>query len=419
MKAWEAYLKRLCQTFGEEPIKRWLYSLKVLRFDARNLYLEANDSFQIMWFKEHIAKGLKKNFLTDSGHPIKVHITLKGHSPTPKPKPSSPLKITYDPESPDPKFTFDTFLEDTPSIAVQALKNLTFNPLFLYGPHGSGKTHLLSAFANLHPETFLVHAETFTEHVVKAMRNSDMDSFRKTYRSAKALIIDDIHLIKNRTATQEELFHTFNTLHTQGTQLIFSSPFPPSKLTNIEPRLISRFEWGLALPLDPPTKPLLAKILTHRLEDFPLDSECRQYLIETFNSPAAISEALEALMLRTHLENISTPLTLFQTQSLLKDLVAKQKAKAITPPEIIKAICDTFEIHADDLLGKSQTRACTQPRKIAMYLFRKILNMPYAKIGEHFARDHSTVMSSVRSIVKDEHALRETLTKLTFALSRN
>ncbi|MCP5509686.1 MAG: AAA family ATPase [Chlamydiales bacterium] len=420
MKAWEAYLNKLSLRLGPKIVSRWLTPLKTVRFDAGNLYLEAKDSFQAMWFKEHIEPLLKKEFISESGRPIKVHLSVKNETATKKVAPEPLLqKITYDSTPPNPKMTFDTFLADDLSMAVSILKSpeIQFNPIYLYGPPGCGKTHLLNAYALSMPGALFVHAETFTEHVVSAMRNSDMDAFRATYRGAKVLIIDDVHVISKRSSTQEELFHTFNALHTAGTQIVFSSYLAPGKLQKIEPRLISRFEWGITLPLEPPTPTMLAQILSKKSQDFPLDDQTQRFLLETFTSSKTLFEALDALMLRAHFEKITPPITLKRTEHMLSDLLLKQKRKALTPPAILKAVAENFDISTDDLLGKSQTRECSVPRKIAMYFFRQKLKMPYSKIGEHFSRDHSTVMTSCRDIMQNHPELTETLKGLESLLT--
>ncbi len=404
MKAWEAYLKRLSSRLGPEIVTRWLTPLKIIRFDARNLYLEAGDSFQILWFKEHVGPHLKKEFLSSSGKPIQVHISVKGPKPADKQQLATPLpKITYDPITPNPKMTFENFLSLKDCLTKTILENPEpgLNPIYLYGPAGSGKTHLLNAFTQQTPGAFFVHAQNFTDHVVTAMRTSDMDAFRARYRSVKALIIDDVHIITKRTATQEELFHTFNALHTAGTQIVLSSHLPPSQLQHIEPRLISRFEWGITLSLTEASPFMLKQILQTKAEDFPLCEQTQNFLLSTFHTPKSLFEALEALMLRSHLEKLTLPLSLTQVEHLLKDLLQSQKKRAITPPAILKAVAENFEISTDDLLGKSQTRECSLPRKIAMYFFRQKLKMPYSKIGEHFSRDHSTVMTSCRDIAEN------------------
>lgn len=404
MKAWTEFCHHLTKTLGSNACNQWLSAFKIVKFDARNLYLEARDAFAKMWFDEHVRPQTKQHLIANNGKPITVHLTVRGSlSKKAKAQPLEKPTIEYTPDLLPDHMTFEHFCGE--SVAKSLLSNFKpgeFNPIYIYGPPGSGKTHLLTAFAKTYPGSFLVHAETFTHHVVSAMRTSDMDTFRKTYRNIDALLIDDIHLLKKRTATQEEFFHTFNALHTAGIPIIISANGAPSSLQAIEERLISRFEWGIALPLETQTN--LKEILTARLgqSQLKLTEDGQDYLLTHFANTTSISKALEALLLRTHMQNITDPLSPLKCAQILEDLLRDEKRATLAPQTILKAVADHFEISTDDLLGRSQTKTISLPRKIAMTLFRQKLKMPYTKIGDHFSRDHSTVMSSIRSIENDK-----------------
>lgn len=397
MKAWDQFLTHLSNTLDASAVDRWLRPMRVLRFDAANLYLESTDPFQIQWFNDHVKPRLRSEFISDNGRPIKVHLNPKEKDST-SPKPVPRKEYVSDPLQ--PHMTFATYIHDKPSLPVEILKkDLSYNPIYFYGPSGCGKTHLLQAYAKEHPHCLYVHAETFTEHVVHAMRTHDIETFRSAYRSVSALLIDDIHVIKKRAATQEELFHTFNHLHANGCQLIFASFIPPNQLLDIEPRLISRFEWGITLPLDPP--PLYQLVQRH--SDLDMDQSAIDYLLKTFTNSEDLLQALDTLNLRVHLDGIALPLTETHLTIMLKELVQNQKKHLLTPQIIVEAVAKHFDIAAQDLLGKSQAREHSIPRKIAMYFLRTKLNLPYTKIGAHFNRDHSTVITSCRAIAKQPH----------------
>ncbi|MCP5492749.1 MAG: ATP-binding protein [Chlamydiales bacterium] len=417
MKAWNQFCESICEKFGKDSCQPWLNGCKVIRFDARNLYLELRDAFVRQWFEQHIRPLLKEQLFSESGHPIKVHISVKGsvakieNAPTPK------RTFEYLPDLTPSEMSFDTFISD--SITPKLLKELLvsraqFNPVFLYGPPGSGKTHLLSAFANAVKGAFYVRAQTFTEHVVNAMRTSDMDNFRKTYRNINALLIDDISVLKGRCATQEEFFHTFNALHTAGVQIIVSSRQLPQELEGIEKRLISRFEWGITLSIEPPSQMELSQILASKID---LNADATAYVIKHFDTSSKLSKAIEALLLRTHMQNITTPLTELKVAQLLSDLIAEQKKTMLAPQTIVKAVADHFEVRSEDLLSRSQSKECTLPRQIAMFFIRQKLKMPYTKIGEHFGRDHSTVMSSCKNIEKRKDTVARALKEIEIKLS--
>ena len=288
-----------------------------------------------------------------------------------------------------------------------------FNPIFIHGGSGSGKTHLLMAAAHAFRERGLqalyCRAETFTEHVVSAIRAAEMHQFREAYRNVDVLLVDDVQLFSRKKATQEELFHTFNTLHIAGKQIILAADCPPGQLESIEPRLVSRFEWGVALPLAAAKKAELGKILAAKLIalDLELDNRSRDFLLQTFpSSTKSLTRAIEALVLRMHLDpKIMKPgsgrvLTLPVVRPLLEDLAREEQEEVVTPESIVNAVAEHYGIRPEDILGKSQAQECTMPRKVAMYLCRSTLEMPFTKIGRTFSRDHSTVMSSVKQVKK-------------------
>lgn len=430
MQAWEEFLKLQEKELGLETVKIWLTPLKVVNFDACNLFLEAENAFQVHWFEEYMRKKVLRLLRNNNKKPIKVHLSVangakdaqkKKTKPKAAPAPPPPkLYIPY--ESLDPSCTFENYMPSEGNALTYRLlaaisafnveKNVFdkavkvdipgSNPLYIYGVTGSGKTHLLQAVTQGLRQQGLkavyVRAETFTDHVVSAIRASEMSAFRQSYRNVDALIIDDVHVFSRKSATQEELFHTFNTLHGDSKQIILSANVSPSELQLIEPRLVSRFEWGIVLPLQMHTKEDLKKILNKKAEAFHYDlhPKVTLFLLETFTSNSkALIRALEALMLRTH----SLPNVTVQTvKQHLGDLIAEEEKNKITPEKILTTVSSYFGIKKEDIVGKTQTREFVLPRQIAMHLCRTQLQLPFMKIGDLFGKDHSTVMSSVKSI---------------------
>ena len=405
MKAWEDFVTQLKQDFDPSAIDAWIKPLKIVRFDAANLYLEANDSFQINWFDEHIRPRLKGRFFNNNGRAVKVHLRLAGSAAKTKVKADeSTFEIRSD--CLDSDLTFTTFIPTTDNliaskllteVSTGALPEATFNPIFLFGPSGSGKTHLLMAAAHglfSSKRIFYIRAEAFTEHVVQAIRLGRMQEFRQAYRQIDVLIMDDIHIFSRKWATQEEFFHTFNTLHTMGKQIILSASCAPSQLKEIEPRLVSRFEWGIALELKKPG--CLREILQLKATKWGLSltAEVFEFLMQEI--PSRSIDALHALALRFDGVKIDR----FTAERILSDFQKEEREKKPTPELLIKGVAAHFGIKGEDLLGKSQTREFAYPRQIAMYACREKLKMPFQKIGELFQRDHSTVMSSVKQIQK-------------------
>jgi len=413
MKAWSNLLELLDHELGRSTVDKWIRTLKILKFDARNLHLDASDSFQINYFHEYVAPLLPKHFLTGSGKPIKVHFTIDG-------KPLKSKKETLNTETknftPDPLESHATFKEfilgEEENLAHKILTELIdstlemgcYNPIYLYGPKGSGKSHLLMATAHALEEQgkkcFFVRSETFTEHVIRAFRSTQLQEFRKTYRNIDVLLIDDVHLFSRKTATQEELFHTFNHLHTSGKQIIFSAHEPPRILEEIAERLISRFEWGITLPIAHPLIEEKTQILEQRANalSLPLDPLLKQFLTTHFKSLHSLIRSLEALALRFSSKTSTIDIEIAQT--LLKDLLDEESQQTLTPEKMLKIVANTFGIKIEDILGKAQSKEYAFPRQIAMYLCRKHLQMSFLKIGYFFSRDHSTVMTSVKRIKK-------------------
>jgi len=402
MKEWTLFLGLLEREFGQKTIDQWLRNLVVLRFDARNLYLEIQNPLQIAWFEEQIRPRLKNGFVNNNGIPIAVHLSSAPKKEFSKEQTLPPPFLIHA-DRMDPELTFEHFLNSPANtIAYQLLSEIdrpTFNPIYLYGPKNSGKTHLLTAAAlslqKKGKKVFFVRAETFTSHVVQAIRLGQMQQFRKVYRDIDALFIDGLDIFSKKAATQEEFFHTFNTLHTLGKPIVLTASTAPSKLTEIEPRLISRFEWGLSIPLEMGnTEDILQKKAT--LWKLSLSTDIISFLARAFPKNPLL--ALQALSLRV--KGLSS-LTIQKTESLLQDLLIHEQNQAPSPEKIIKAIASHYGIRDEDIIGKSQTREMAQPRQLAMFLCRTKLNLPFQKIGEIFGRDHSTVMSSIRQIQKN------------------
>lgn len=432
MEAWERFVAEQEAEVGGETVQKWLRTLKVLRFDACNLYLEANDTFQAMWFEEHVRQKASAKLFNNNKRRIKVHLSVANMPAKGKAKaaqkgkaaePAAPLpfSLTFDPL--DPNATFETFVEQSPNALTCKVFRLIAQadqaggkdsppaPLYLHGGAGAGKTHLLMAAAHAlrtkGVKVVFSRAQVFADHVIAAIRAGEMRAFREAYRNCDVLIIDDVHVLSRKAATQEEFFHTFNTLHVAGKMIILSANCPPKELQFIEPRLVSRFEWGLVLSLDAPNREGKAQVLQSKMKalDFPLHAKVCDFLLDTFGTTKSLCRALEALVLRCHMNSRhaaggSQQLTATAAKQILHDIIAEEEALAVTPEGILQCVGEHFGIRPEDIVGKGQTRDCVLPRQIAMHLCRSLLELPFLKIGGIFSRDHSTVISSVKLIQK-------------------
>jgi chromosomal replication initiator protein len=416
MQAWASFLETLEKQLGEAVVTKWLRSLQVVHFDACNLYLEAETPFQVDWFEEHIRPIVKKSFVNNNHRPIKIHLTC------PAEVVSLPKKNRLHPsstqETPSLVLSEDGLLADYTvenfvfhqenKILSKLFTQITtqvdpmFNPIFFYGESCTGKTHFLQAIAQelqkQNRKALYVSAETFTENVVKAIRSGNMQEFRKAHRNIDILLVDDVQHLAKKLATQEEFFHTFNTLYSQKKQIILSSNASPSFLSDIEPRLISRFEWGLSHPLLPLQPENIRQIAENRSQKLGLKipSSSLQFLIKAFDyKPKQVHKALEALYMRA---SKNQSLSTLKIQSLLKDLLLEKEQEKLSPDKIVATISSFYQVPTKDVLSKSQTQECTAPRQMAMFLCRTLLRMPYTRIGDFFTRDHSTVICSIKSV---------------------
>lgn len=418
MQAWEEFIQSLEGDLGKGTVSKWLRTLKVVDFDACNLYLEAPDALHLFWFEEHVRTRAVRTLRNKNHRPIKIHLTsAKGEVPQKRrrikpPPPAEPMhRFTTPSDAIDPQATFEQFI--TSSVNEYPLKFLhkvaakealaTFNPLFISGEKSSGKSHLLMALTHaLRNGGLNVHyasTQTFTEHLIQAIRQSKMDIFRTNYRKLDVLILDDIHLLSRRLATQEELFHTFNALHSSGRQIVLCSHLSPSQLEEIEPRLISRFEWGLTLEIKPLNQENRALLLKLRAENahFTITDDVAPFFVTTFPTTRALLIAFDTLMLRAEDKKMRS-VDLDQIKILIPDIIEATRQQEITPEHIIASVANYFDVEKGDILGKAQTKECALPRQVAMYFCRNELKLPFKQIGRIFSRDHSTVMASIRQI---------------------
>lgn len=423
MRAWEDFLLLQEKEIGAGTVDKWLRSLKVLCFDACNLYLEAKDSFQVTWFEEHIRPKVKAHLVNNNGKLIRVHVTsldkttsLYGEKQVAYEK-TSCFAMQYG--DVDPNMSFTNFLvtpeNDLPfRIFQEFIKpsedtwSFPFNPIYLFGPEGSGKTHLMQAAVSALKESggkiLYVASDLFTEHLVSAIRSGEMQRFRSFYRNVDALFIEDIEVFSGKAATQEEFFHTFNSLHTEGKLIVVSSSYAPGDLKSVEERLISRFEWGVVVPIHPLIKEGLHTFLKRQSEQLNLRVEdtALDFLIRALSSNVkALLNAMNLLSKRVAYKKISQQL-LYETdvQLLLHDVLEAAESVRLTPLSIVRTVAQYYGVSSESILGRSQSREYVVPRQVAMYLCRLKLSLPYVRIGDIFSRDHSTVISSIRAVTQ-------------------
>ncbi len=428
MKEWVCFLDEQEKTHGTDAIQRWARTLKVVHFDAGNLYLEAADPFQLHWFEQYLRPLIKNSFRSMSGRPIRVHLTLAAPAAPVSPKKEWKPPVDLTPNSLLSNCVFETYFPGTTNnpnlnLLQETVTKKSFNPLYLQGPAGVGKTHLLMAACHLLKKegrsVFYVNADRFTQHIVAAIRSGVMPALRELYRKHDTLVIDAVEALADRSASQEELFHTFNTLHLAGKQILLAGRTLPSELKGIEPRLTSRFEWGLVLSFKPLSKNELNEYFVHLLarKKIALEPLLIEETLSFFSTIALLNRATDILEVKV--KEMAPTLSLLH--KWFSTLIQEQQRKLLTPQAILQAVASHFDIPLSDLQGRSQTQEHATPRQIAMYLCRSQLHIPYMKIGELFSRDHSTVMTSVKLITQrlQDSPLTQGAVKAILDLLRN
>ena len=315
----------------------------------------------------------------------------------------------------NPRFTFENFVVGSSNrfahaacLAVAESPAKAYNPLFIYGGVGLGKTHLMQAIANKIRQSnpklrhCYLTSEKFTNELIEAIRHRSTTQFRQKYRNLDVLLIDDIHFIAGKESTQEEFFNTFNSLHNDRKQIIISSDRPPNAIANLAERLKSRFVWGLSTDIQAPDFETRVAILKKKIEREPVSvpEEVIYFIAQEIKSNI---RELEGALIRVVAYSLleEKPISLDMTKAVLKDMV-KETTKAINTDLIQKAVADQYNISLSDLRNKRRSRNIVFPRQVAMYLSRQLTNLSLPEIGEAFGgKDHTTVLHSWKKIDTD------------------
>ena len=376
------------------------------------------------------AKPVADTTLSDSGNSHTAGSLQSGKSSEKKKtKPVKEFETAL-----NPTFNFDTYIEGKSNqfgraAALQIGENpgASYNPLFIYGGVGLGKTHLMQAVGNLmvsrgaHKVQYL-HSERFVREMVKSLQNGTQDQFKKHYRSLDALLIDDIQFFANKVQTQEEFFHTFNSLLENGQQIILTCDRYPKEIDGVEERLKSRFGWGLTVAIEPPELETRVAILNAKAEQYgyTLSEEVSFFIAQRIASNVRELEgALRRVAANSHFTG--KPITIDFVKSALKDLLAVRD-KLVTIQNIQKTVCDYYQVRNSDLLSKKRNRSIARPRQVAMYLSKTLTRHSLPEIGEAFGgRDHTTVLHAFRKITElsqSDSRIEEEIKQLTRKLSQ-
>jgi chromosomal replication initiator protein len=417
-EAWTKTIEALELKVGSQTFDLWFRPLKLLKIHDEQIVLEVPNKFFKEWIEDHypgIISDTVQQFLKKQ-IPVEYKLFERKEEAVLKKietkRESRRAKLASRGIFLSPKFTFDTFVigasnqfAHAASRAVADAPGKAYNPLFIYGGVGLGKTHLMNAIGNKiidnHPNIKMMYApaEQFTNEFVYSMRNDKMDQFKSKYRGLDVLIIDDIQFIAGKSGTQEEMFHTFNALYDTHKQIIFSSDRPPKDISPITERLRSRFGMGLIADIQIPDVETKMAILGKKseMEGLELPEDVSFYLASKIKSNI---RDLEACMIRlgAHASLTGKAITIEMAKNVLKDLIHDEE-KALTVEYVQKIVCEYFGLRVQDIKAKKRTRDIAFPRQVAMYLSKFLTDSSLSEIGKGFGgKDHSTVIHACKLI---------------------
>lgn len=418
---WSATLKKIEEKLSKPSFDTWLKNTKAEALEKDTLIISAPNEFARDWLENQYTNLISQMLLEVTGSELNTKFIIpdsleeiEEQKPMPKPKQStdtgdSPKSML------NSKYTFDTFVigagnrfAHAASLAVAEAPAKAYNPLFIYGGVGLGKTHLMHAIGHYvrdhNPNAKVVYltSEKFTNEFINAIMDNKSNHFRNKYRNIDVLLIDDIQFIAGKESTQEEFFHTFNALHGESKQIIISSDRPPKEIPTLEDRLRSRFEWGLITDITPPDLETRIAILNKKAKAEGLDipNEVMLYIANQINTNIRELEgALIRVVAYSSLVNQDIDASL--AADALKDIIPSSKPKEITIPAIQEIVAERYHIRLEDFAAKKRTKSIAFPRQIAMYLSRELTDASLPKIGEEFGgRDHTTVIHAHEKISK-------------------
>lgn len=425
--SWPALLDAVRADFPE-LYRTWFQDLPSGILEAGQLVVTVEDRAKLRFLRDMCTAAFLQTAMALTGHLVSVCFVAPNELPRTASWAEPNHSLSETPLSPD--YTFEQFvvgpsnrLAHAACRAVCVQPGSLYNPLFIHGSSGLGKTHLLQATCtellqrSSNANVTCVSCEVFVNDFVRAIETGQLPEFRSRAREVDALIIDDIQFLANRESSQEELFHTFNVLYQTGKQIILSADSPPTHIPTLEDRLVSRFNWGLLTQIDPPNRETRQAILHKkaRLRGCTVPHELLDYIAGRVESNVRLLEgALTKLISETQIGR--KPMTLETAREVLADF----DARLPRPPQvtdILEAVSHHFSVRVPDLLGRKRSRSISHPRQVAMYLARKLTPLSLEEIGAHFGgRDHSTVLHAERTVettrLKDE-AAAQLLAKLT------
>ncbi len=431
MEEWNKVLDLIKENVGEGAFKAWFEDIVFISFEDNTVYLEISDEFRLSWVLEHYSKILTETISGVFGKDCDLKFLVK------KKVEEDKNDIIYVKKEENfqtnliDRYTFDSFVVGkcnefaySASLAVSRAPGRTYNPLFLYGGVGLGKTHLMNAIGNFIHNTFsnlkilYIPTEVFLNEMIQALQNNRMMDFKNKFRNLDVLLIDDIHFLSNKESLQEEFFHTFNTLYNEKKQIVITSDRPPRELVSLQERIVSRFMWGLIVDLQPPDFETRLAILRKKSEEdgIQLSEELLSFLATNIRSNI---RALEGAIIKLLYWSSITKneITLDVAREVLKDIIIPMKSE-LTADDIIKTVCNFFNVSISDIIGKSRMKNVVLPRQISIYLMRNLTRLSLKEIGKLFMKDHTTIIHSIEKVqdLKKDKKIKEIIDRITSEL---
>ena len=442
-RLWHETLAHLEQTLNPQHFSTWIRPIHFISVEKDVILLEVPNRFVRDWVRDHYVQLIRETVSKIGAVDYKIQLQI-GNKSNGKDDLVSQSEIPRQIHSPsvsirenqqhewngsgnlNSKYVFDEFVAGSSNqfayAAAMAVANnpaTTYNPLFIYGGVGLGKTHLVNAIGNaiikknLNMRVCYYTSEKFMNELINSLRYAKMDEFRNKFRSMDVLLIDDVQFIAGKERTQEEFFHTFNSLYESHKQIVVTSDKFPKEIPGLEERLRSRFEWGLIADIQPPDVETKQAILKMKAEQngIELPEDVSQFLATSVSSNV---RELEGFLIRigAYASLTSTAVSLTMAREILKDILV-EKNKEITIEEIQKIIASHFSIKISDLKSPKRLKALVLPRQIAMYLARQLTSCSYPEIGDRFGgKDHSTIIHAIKKIekqIESDFQLRSTI----------
>ncbi len=424
---WISALASLREVLNPEVYKLWFAPIQPIAIDGHRLSLGVANDFCAVWLGENYRDVIENALQAVSGRRIEFSFLAQDALST-QPKALRPKSLSSDQDSGaaasdreeppevnspfDPKNTFDSFVvgnnpfAHAAAVAVAQNPGRSYNPLFLIGGVGLGKTHLLHAIGQhvssqrRNARVAYVSTERFTNEYIDALQNSRVMRFRRKFRETDVLLIDDIHFLSGKERIQEEFFHTFNALHEARKQIVMTCDRPAAEIQGLENRLVSRFEWGLVADIQPPDIETRLAILRKKSDQmrYTLAADIAQFLAERIRANV---RRLEGALTRvaSYSRLTGQTLTVDRVRDLLRDVLSEEGRASLTIDVIIKKVADHFDLRIADILGRRRPDSIAFPRQVAMYLARTLTESSLSTIGEAFGgRDHGTVLHACRAV---------------------